>query len=63
MTLRDTLSMGKNEVIINYASQSNNDKEIICSCRDFGLTDKKLVLEPVDWQEDSNSYLLTHLIV
>ena len=49
MTLRDTLSMGKNEVIINYASQSNNDNEIICSCRDFGLTDKKPVLKPVDW--------------
>jgi hypothetical protein len=40
MMLRDTLYMIKikNEVIINYASQSNNDNEIIRSCRGLGLT-------------------------
>jgi hypothetical protein len=37
MTLRDTLSMGKNEVIINYASQSNNDNELIWSYWSLGL--------------------------
>lgn len=40
MTQRDTLSMikGKNEVIINYASQTNNDNEIIWSCWGLGVT-------------------------
>ena len=37
MILRDTLSMIKikNEVIINYASQSNNDTESIDSYRAY----------------------------